>query len=408
MSDAALDVNGRTVAADAPPRRHLGDWLREDLRLTGLHLGCEHGVCGACTVEIDGAPARACIAFPAALAGARIRTIEAFDDDAVMASLRRAFSEEHALQCGFCTPGMLIAARDAVLRAPGPDEAWIRREMAGNLCRCTGYVGIVRAIVRVVTERQETGLALPPSPPTAPATIRVRRSFVPREAADPAPPAPAGGAVPRDMAPRDMAPRDMATRDMATRDMAPRDMATSDATGWSRVEAHFIVARQPDATWAALADFPLLARCFPGATLTGHGADRVTGEVEVGLGPIRATFRGAATVERDEGLRTGVVSGAGQDGRSASRTRAEIAYRLTPDGPDGTRVDLDVAYRLTGPLAQFSRAGIVRSLARALVADFARRLNAELAGRDGTAPPSRPASAIRRALARLVPRRRRR
>jgi aerobic carbon-monoxide dehydrogenase small subunit len=146
----AFTLNGRPVQAELEPRTSLADFLRESERLTGTNLGCEHGVCGACTLEIDGAPARSCITLAAACEGANVRTIEAFDDDPVMEQLREAFSAEHALQCGYCTPGMLMTARDIVLRLPGADEARIRLELSGNLCRCTGYMGIVRAIQRVL------------------------------------------------------------------------------------------------------------------------------------------------------------------------------------------------------------------------------------------------------------------
>ena len=157
MKTVNLQVNGQPVSAAVEPRTHLADFLREHEGLTGTHLGCEHGVCGACTVEIDGAPARSCIQFAVRCEGAAVRTIEGFDDDTVMRQLRAAFSAEHALQCGYCTPGMLITARDIVQRLPqlvnDADEARIRRELAGNLCRCTGYQGIVRAIQRVLRER---------------------------------------------------------------------------------------------------------------------------------------------------------------------------------------------------------------------------------------------------------------
>jgi carbon-monoxide dehydrogenase small subunit len=150
-----LTVNGAVVAREVEPRLQLADFLREHLGLTGTHVGCEHGVCGACTLEIDGAPARSCIAYAVACEGANVRTIEGFRDDPVMAQLREAFSAEHALQCGYCTPGMLVTARDIVLRLPDADDARIRKELAGNLCRCTGYVGIVRAIARVLRDRKE-------------------------------------------------------------------------------------------------------------------------------------------------------------------------------------------------------------------------------------------------------------
>jgi carbon-monoxide dehydrogenase small subunit len=154
MKTIQLHVNGRDVSAPAESRTSLADHLRETLGLTGTHVGCEHGVCGACTVELDDAPVRSCITYAAACDGRRVRTIEGFDDDALMARLREAFSAEHALQCGYCTPGMLITARDIVRRLPDGDEARIRLELAGNLCRCTGYRGIVRAIARVLAEQR--------------------------------------------------------------------------------------------------------------------------------------------------------------------------------------------------------------------------------------------------------------
>jgi carbon-monoxide dehydrogenase small subunit len=150
----AMTVNGRRVEAEVEPRTSLADFLREREGLTGTNLGCEHGVCGSCTLEIDGAPMRSCIAYAVACEGAEVRTIEGFADDTVMEELRQAFTAEHALQCGYCTPGMLVTARDIVLRLPDADEARIRLELSGNLCRCTGYVGIVRAIQRVLAARR--------------------------------------------------------------------------------------------------------------------------------------------------------------------------------------------------------------------------------------------------------------
>ena len=135
------------------PRQHLADFLRENLLLTGTHLGCEHGVCGACTLLIDGVPSRSCITLAVQCDGCDVRTIEGMDDDPVMVQLREAFSREHALQCGYCTPGMLMIARDIVTRLPEADDPRVRLELSGNLCRCTGYQGIVRAIRRVLDAR---------------------------------------------------------------------------------------------------------------------------------------------------------------------------------------------------------------------------------------------------------------
>jgi aerobic carbon-monoxide dehydrogenase small subunit len=157
LANIRLTINGRAVSDQVEPRTHLADFLREQQDLTGTHLGCEHGVCGACTIELNGQPARSCIQFAVRCDGAEVNTIEHFDVDPVMTELRAAFSAEHALQCGYCTPGMLITARDIVMRLPHltapEDEARIRNELAGNLCRCTGYQGIVQAIGRVLRAR---------------------------------------------------------------------------------------------------------------------------------------------------------------------------------------------------------------------------------------------------------------
>src|ERR1700761_5153922 len=158
MITLGLTVNGRVVTKPVDPRTHLADFLRDQLDLTGTHLGCEHGVCGACTLLLDDMPARSCITFAAACDGARVTTIEGLDTDEIAIELRAAFSREHALQCGYCTPGMLISARDLVLRLETSDERAIRVGMSGNLCRCTGYVGIVRAIISVIEQRRGRGI----------------------------------------------------------------------------------------------------------------------------------------------------------------------------------------------------------------------------------------------------------
>lgn len=154
MTELSIKINGEDVTADVEPRLSLADFIRDHRRLTGTHLGCEHGVCGACTVLMNGEPVRSCITFAAVADGTEITTIEGFDDDEPMTQLRQAFHEYHALQCGYCTPGMLVAARDIVTRLPDADEDRVRLELAGNLCRCTGYVGIVNAILAVLEQRR--------------------------------------------------------------------------------------------------------------------------------------------------------------------------------------------------------------------------------------------------------------
>ncbi|MFI6277169.1 (2Fe-2S)-binding protein [Streptomyces sp. NPDC050988] len=157
-----LDVNGERHDVVTEPRRTLVDVLRHDLRLTGTHVGCEHGICGACTVLVDDRPVRACLMFAAQAEGARIRTVESLSaggdgdggDGGELNDLQRAFSEHHALQCGFCTPGFLMLAEGFLAEHPEADKEEIREVVASNLCRCTGYQTIVEAIDACATARR--------------------------------------------------------------------------------------------------------------------------------------------------------------------------------------------------------------------------------------------------------------
>jgi carbon-monoxide dehydrogenase small subunit len=152
MTAIRVRINGSEVADDVPPRLSLADFLRERRNLTGTHLGCEHGVCGACTVLVDGEPARSCLMLAVACDERAVETIEGFAGDPVMAALRRTFHQRHALQCGYCTPAMLITARDLILRRRARSEREIRDGLAGNICRCTGYTNIVTAVADAANE----------------------------------------------------------------------------------------------------------------------------------------------------------------------------------------------------------------------------------------------------------------
>ncbi|MDF3310587.1 (2Fe-2S)-binding protein [Rhodococcus sp. T2V] len=153
-----LTVNGERASIDIEPRKTLADALREDLGLTGTHLGCEHGVCGACTILVDGGPVRACLMFAVQADGSSVTTVEGMAaDDGTLHPLQRAFCDRHGLQCGFCTPGMLMSALDLLHREVEPSRERIREEMSGNICRCTGYVGIVDAVEEAAAEINRIG-----------------------------------------------------------------------------------------------------------------------------------------------------------------------------------------------------------------------------------------------------------
>ena len=151
--DIALTVNGEEVEARVPAGRHLVDFLRLDLGLTGAHASCEHGVCGACTVRVDGQAVRGCLMLAAQADGSEVWTIEGLSDAGSIADLQAAFVARNALQCGFCTPGMLVAAEDLLSREARPSRAEIRDHLSGNYCRCTGYEAIVDAIESVAQAR---------------------------------------------------------------------------------------------------------------------------------------------------------------------------------------------------------------------------------------------------------------
>ena len=151
-----LHVNGVAHAVTVEPRRTLADVLREDLGLTGTHVGCEHGVCGACTVLWDGQPVRACLLFAIQLDGASLTTVEGLADGERLHPIQEAFWATHGLQCGFCTPGILLTAKALLDENPSPNEGEIREAISGNLCRCTGYHFIVEAIATAARTRTST------------------------------------------------------------------------------------------------------------------------------------------------------------------------------------------------------------------------------------------------------------
>ncbi|MBV7485592.1 2Fe-2S iron-sulfur cluster-binding protein [Bordetella sp. BOR01] len=376
MAQVSLEINGKRVCHEAPARMHLGDFLRDQARLTGTHLGCEHGVCGACTVLLDGEPVRSCIAYATACEGRHVTTIEGYDDDPVMARLRPAFTHHHALQCGYCTPGMLATARDIVLRLPDADEARVRIELSGNLCRCTGYMGIVAAVMSVLAGlraqpdaavsalrdalAQGRGAA-PAAPQAAPAVFQ---AFAP-VAAPPAPAAPASAAPVPDAASPARAP----------------------GKG-NRIEGGFTVPFPPDQVWAFMVDLPAVAACLPGAVIQEHEGDRVKGKIAIKFGPMAAAFNGAARLERDDAAKRAVFRGAGQDSLSQSRATGDIAYLVHALDDGHTRVDVDLQYTLQGPLAQFSRSGLVQDFVRRMIADFGKNVGARLGSGVGDGPPA--------------------
>lgn len=359
-----MQINGEAITAEAEPRTHLADFLRGQRFLTATHIGCEHGVCGACTVLIDGSPARSCITYAVACEGAQITTIEGLRDDPVIADLREAFSANHALQCGYCTPGMLISCRDIVTRLPDADERRIRLELSGNLCRCTGYVGIVAAVKEVLKKRKTFGeqpiaLRKELGPVGAHATVASQSERIVRRA-------PAAGKAPA------------ATQQ---EQVSEQQWRAVEADGVELLES-FNVPHSRAQVWKFFDDLDQVARCMPGARLTKPALDgRAEGEVNVKLGPIVSAFAGSLRVERDAAHFSGVVRGAGRDIKSGSNARAVISYRVLALDETSSQVDISVKFLLTGALAQFGRSGLVKDVADHITQLFAANLEASLSGK---------------------------
>jgi aerobic carbon-monoxide dehydrogenase small subunit len=326
--------------------------------LTGTHLGCEHGVCGACTVLVDNVPVRSCITYAVACDGASVTTIEGLDEDEIAKELRTAFSREHALQCGYCTPGMLISARDFVSRAPAASEREIRVAMSGNLCRCTGYLGIVRAIHSVIADRRARGIAPLPG---------AGRSLL----------GPAGSGRGRPIAA--IAPTAIAKPQQSMLSAAENELA--DWQPQATIQQNFSIDHPIDQVWQFFCNTAAVASCLPGASVNGDAASHsVNGTMRLKVGPIKADFHGIARIDRDPSTYSGVIEGSGHDHRSSSATRGVIRYKLVPQGSGATKIEIEVGYRLTGPLAQFSRSDLVNEIASRITSTFVRNLAARLDG----------------------------
>jgi aerobic carbon-monoxide dehydrogenase small subunit len=383
MTAIRLTLNGREVSADVEPRLHLADFVRERCNLTATHLRCEQGACGACTVLVDGQPARSCITYAVMCDGAAVETLEGIDDP-VMAALRRAFSQEHGLQCGYCTPGMMVTARDIVLRLPNADQARIRAELNGNLCRCTGYVGIVRAISRVLEEcrRGEISGVKFVHGPLGPVGARRTGS-------------PAIG---------------MAADAKSSITPLPEESGAETVFGLAgrepniEIQHSFAIARPSEEVWTFFGDIERVVTCLPGASLTAPPAgNQIDGRMSVKFGPITANFTGRARIEHDDARRRGIIKGAGRDRAGGSRAAGEAEYTVEAADDGTTRVALTIRALLLGPLAQFGRSAIVEDVVARFTEAFAHNLERRLSGSfsesDATArTPLEAAALIRQAI----------
>ena len=346
-----ISVNGEQRSASVVPRTQLAEVLRDELDLTGTHLGCEQGVCGACTVIMNGRPVRSCITFVGDCDGAEIRTTEG-GDDPLGIKLTEAFSRHHALQCGFCTPGMLATARDIVTRFPEPDEKLVRHELSGNICRCTGYQGIVAAILDVSAQARAENLVDYSNPVTVDRTQPAFRAFKPIAQSTPATPP----------------------------TQAEMGKVAQDGS-WTVVTRGFDLAHPVDKVWGLFSDISAVAPCLPGASLQHVKEDTFEGAVEVAFGPIKARFLGKGTYFNDAETQKGNLSGGGTDRNGQSRVSGEMHYAIAEKDLTTSHVDVELRFKIEGPLAQFNRPELVTGFVDFLLQRFVRNCDAVLSGK---------------------------
>ena len=397
----SLTVNGRRIESTVEPRTHLADFIRDTLRLTGTHLGCEHGVCGACTVLVDGAPIRSCIMFAIACEGVHVRTIEAFEHDPLMRTLRDAFARWHALQCGYCTPGMLLTAYDIVRRLPGADEPRVREELSGNLCRCTGYVGIVEALKAVLEDVRALESGGTGTAHSGAGSMRATDELRSRGAAHTGSVG-ESGSVPGNAgreSPLQVSVPSSADAERPSDSPSAASGLLASARPVTPTLTHEIgVPVAPDRLWSALRDVGLMVRCLPGAALRGPAdADPLLLEIVVAIGPIRSHFQGVAHVVFDGESRTGTLEGRGYDTRTRSSSEGSVEFSVRRSHSGGSVLVLDMRYTTSGPLAQFSRGTVVNAVVEQILERFAANLSAAASGRDVRGSP--PLGGLRLAFA---------
>jgi len=361
----SITVNGTPTRLEVPARLTLADALRDELGLTGTHLGCEHGVCGMCTVLVDGNASRACLLFACQLEGSEIVTVEGLGRPDDLHPLQEAFGRHHGLQCGFCTPGFLLSSYDLLDHKPDvtPDE--LPTELSGVICRCTGYRNIVNAVADVAATYPE-GI---PGPGNCGArTLMGRAGAVGRTQLT-------GGEQEADTTATTAAPE------------RPQEIRIPDGEPTIHVDVDSPLAASLDDVTRVMADIQTLARCLPGAELTedlGEGWYR--GRAQVALGPIRLSFASLAHVIEHDTDHLRVLA----QGEDASGGRAQVEILLQASSTEGgTRLQADARVFLTGRIAQFGRS-LAGDVSRRMFEQFAASVEQVANGADVVSTPTPP------------------
>lgn len=356
-----LTVNGAETTLDLPPRVTLSDALRDHLGLTGTHVGCEHGICGMCTVLVDGEATRACLLFAVQVDRAEVTTVEGLGRPDDLHPLQEAFGAHHGLQCGFCTPGFLMSSYDLLAHQPAVSRDELAGELSGVLCRCTGY----RSILEAVGEVAETHGHELPGPKNCGARTLVGR----------APSSASAGAV-----------AEASADQPASSEGHPDDITVPAGEPTVRIDLTTALEADPGAVGGVFDDVRLLARCLPGAELTDDLGDGwYRGRASVGLGPMKLAFQGVAHVTEQTSERI-VMDGQGKDAGGGAQAHIEMTATPSPGG--GTSLHATASVFLTGRIAGFGRS-LAGDVSRRMFEDFARSVDRAAAGEmpDGQSTP---------------------
>jgi len=362
--DVAMTINGSDVSMSIPARVTLSDALRDHLGLTGTHVGCEHGICGMCTVLVDGEAARACLLFAVQLDGAQIVTVEGLGRQDDLHPLQESFGRHHGLQSGFCTPGFLMSSYDLLTHEPDVQREDLPGELSGVLCRCTGYRNIIDAVDDVAQTHRD-GI---PAPGNC-----GRRALVGRSPAGSS----GAGAPPRATEETDLPER-------------PEEITLPEGEPTIQIDVTSRLGSTPEEVARVFGNIRLLARCLPGAELTDElGEDWYRGRARIALGPVRLSFHGIAHIVEQSGDRI-VMRAQGKDAGGGG-AQADIVMSATPvEG--GTSLQAEANVFLTGRIAGFGRS-LAGDVSRRMFEDFARALDRAAAGEE-PATDARPPGAI--------------
>lgn len=364
----SFTINGRPATVQVAPRVTLSDALRDHLGLTGTHVGCEHGVCGMCTVIVDGDAARACLLLACQMEGTAILTVEGLGKPDDLHPLQASFSDHHALQCGFCTPGMLMSSYDLLTHHPGTPAEELPEQMSGVLCRCTGYRHIMDAVADV-SKSYPDGLPEPRN--CGHAALLPRASTGGRSTGDDG-------------------------HDVGEA-QGPVEIHVPQSEPTVTIDVASEVAATIDELWVVIDDTDRMARCLPGAELVADfGEDKYQGRIQVALGPVKLSFLGDIHVVERDPVNHSLRLIAEANDPSGGTVQGTVHLKVEPSG-EGSTIHAHAEMHMSGRIAQFGRS-LAGDVSKDMFNQFTAALDATARGEEpvtGGAPPSTVEMAVR-------------